>query len=89
MPLDMPDTTAIITAAIQETVENEFANIPIKLRIKHVARIEAINPSTVWRWYKAGKLPLPLRDDRGPWWPRDSYKADLLKRLLSEQQAHP
>ena len=83
MPID---TTTIIADAIQETVENEFADIPIKLPIKHVARIEAINPSTVWRWYKAGKLPLPLRDDRGPWWPRDSYKADLLKRMLAEQE---
>ncbi len=84
MPID---TTTIIADAIQETVENEFADIPIKLRIKHVARIEAINPSTVWRWYKAGKLPLPLRDDRGPWWPRDSYKAELINRLLAEQES--
>ncbi len=80
------DTTSIIEDAIHETVEKEFADIPIKLRIKHVAKIEAINPSTVWRWYKAGKLPLPLRDDRGPWWPRDSYKADLLRRMLADQE---
>ena len=85
MPID---TTTIIADAIQETVENEFADIPIKLRIKHVARIEAINPSTVWRWYKAGKLPQPCRDDRGPWWPRDSYKADLLRRMLADQEAN-
>jgi hypothetical protein len=79
------DTARIIADAIHETVEAEFSDIPIKMRIKHVAKIEAINPSTVWRWYKAGKIDEPCRDDRGPWWIRDKYKAGLLKRMLAEQ----
>ena len=79
------DTTSIIEDAIRETVEMDFQEIPIRLRTKHISKIEDINASTVWRWYTAGKIPKPCRDERGlPWWPRESYKADLLKRLLVE-----
>ena len=82
------DTTTIVADAIRASVEKVFENVPIRVRTKHIAKIEDINASTIWRHYTKGKIPKPCRDDRGlPWWPRESYKRDLLKRLLAEAQA--
>ena len=82
------DTPTIIADAIAASVEKEFEDIPIRLRPKHIAKIEDWNPSTVWRKYTSGKISKPCRDENGaPWWPREEYKQDLLKRLLAEAQA--
>ncbi len=82
------DLTTIHEDAIRESVEKEFQHCPIRLRIKHIARIEDLNLSTVWRRYTKGTIPRPCRDESGlPWWPREEYKQDLLKRVLAEAQA--
>ena len=82
------DPAAIMAAAIHQHVEDMFADMPFKLRYKHIAKAEDCHWVTVYRRCKSDppKLPQPCRDEKGdPWWAREPYKADFLERMLSEQ----